>query len=1062
MEVFDKEYAKRLRQTGKHNALFDYCLSFPDDAKALSYLALCYHNGYGTSKNREMAFSYDSKSSELGCADGKAGLALDYLYGYGTLKDEEKGMKLLLEAINEGSVPALRYLGYCYEDGVGVEKDERKAVECYSKAAESGDAIAMRYLGVCYEEGIGVEKNETKTFEWYQKAAEFGDTVAMRSLGVCYEEGAGVEKDETKAFVWFHKAAESGDAVAMRCLGVCYEEGTGVEKDEAKAVEWYCKAAEVKDAKAMCFLGINYEDGIGVEKDEKQAVEWYRKAAESGDTTAMTCLGECYENGTGVEKNGAKAIEWYHKAMDSGDESAEYRIGKMFFDGEAVEKNIQKAVDIFERRHITKKDCLSTYYLARCYLIGEGVALNLKKAFELFNIAANQGHILSNIYLIYLNLRGIGTKKNYKKTNRLISLLENKEEYEDYQDYINLYKGIIYYHGLGRKKDTNKAKELFDKAPGVGTALYSPLCDGDYRKANFLGSIIFNSRNIAVGFLLYPDKVLSKDLLIKAYDNECLSLRGHRVLLQTSTKYRKSKKARKTLFKTLCNDLIMNNDDADLLCSLGRCYFYGYGTKQNYNEAVSLFVKSSALGDSYARVYLAYCYYNGLGVEKNNAKVVEVLGESIENRGDQANVLLGLLTHLGMCGIEKDKKRGVELVKAASSQNSSYNWFVDYLTSSHANSYASFFLEFFFKRLHFSFDPSTKFRYHFSLLAKFLFLLIFRSPNSTSLSKKELFRILLEKDDELKQYQKQARIEIENLTAKMEDIGRDVKIIGQKIDTLILTLQKEITNEKQSFLKIGSDGEEEYQEFVNSVAKKMSNALYQSGNASVDFEEATLKGLFDQYWDTLDVFTRKALVSARVFLANCSSVSYSGLDYSGVCISSCSALEQELKLRFFTGYQEYLKHLFKDDFTKWPTSMKYRQKDGSYIANTNFTIGSLPYIFGSKKRDDKTGKRSETKISSNEKELLEEYIKTILNNPMESIHVFFDGYDSGTCFLDRCEDVRCIYRNTAAHTKTLSLETATACCREVIGGETAAETVGQVQGLIYDLVRLTRLPNNLF
>ena len=104
MEVFDKEYAKKLRQTGSHDMLFDYCLSFPNDAKALSYLALCYHNGYGTSKDREMAFSYDSRSSELGYADGKAGLALDYLYGYGTSKDEEKGMKLLLEAINEGYI----------------------------------------------------------------------------------------------------------------------------------------------------------------------------------------------------------------------------------------------------------------------------------------------------------------------------------------------------------------------------------------------------------------------------------------------------------------------------------------------------------------------------------------------------------------------------------------------------------------------------------------------------------------------------------------------------------------------------------------------------------------------------------------------------------------------------------------------------------------------------------------------------------------------------------------------------------------------------------------------
>ena len=1036
MEVFDKEYAKTLRKTGSFDILFDYCASFRDDAVACSYLAICYYHGYGTPKDPKMVFFYDCKSSELGCADGKAGLAFDYRYGVGISKDEQKCIVLLNEAINEGSVKAQRFLGDCYEKGAGVEKDETKAVEWYYKAAEVNDAKAMRFLGINYENGIGVEKDETKAFEWYNKAAEAGDAVSMRYLGVCYENGEGVEKDEAKAVEWYSKAAEAGDAVSMRYLGMCYEEGAGVEKDETKAVEWYYKAAE------------------------------------SGDAASMICLGECYENGIGVVKSGEQAIVWYKRAMDLGDESAEFRIGKMYFDGEAVEKNIQKAVDIFERGHVTKEDCLSTYYLAICYLKGEGVALNLKEAFKLLNIAANQGNTLAEIYLVYFYLRGIGTKKNYKKANRLIHSLESKEGYEEYQGFLNLYKGLIYYHGLGKKKDINKAKELFDKAPGVGTALYSHLCDGDYHNANFLGSIIFNSKSIAVGFLLYPDKEFSKDLLTKAYENECLSVRGHQALLQISPKYRKSKKARKAFYRMLCNEVIENNDDADLLCSLGRCYFYGYGTKQNYIEAVSRFIKSSEMGNSYSRVYLSYCYYNGLGIEKSNAKAVEVLGESIENRGDQANVLLGLLTYSGMCGIEKDRKKGIELIKANS--NNAYDWSMDYLASTRGDSYIPFLLNSFFKRLHFSFDPSKKFKLVFPLFFRLLFLLIFRSPNSTSLSKKELLRMLLEKDDEFNQYQKQTRIENENLTAKMEnltakmenliakteDIGRDVKKIDKKIDELMLTLQKEITNEKKSFMNMDGEGEEGYQKFVDAVAKKMSDALYRSGNASVDQEEAVLKGFFGNYWDSLDAYTKKALVSARIFLVNSNAISFGSLDYSGVCISACSALEQELKLRFFTGYQEYIKIRFGDDYMKWPESIIYHQPDGTYIPGNNFTIGSLPYIFGSKKRNDKTGKRKKIDISSTEKKLLEEYIKTILNDQRKDIKVFSEGTDSEASFLDRCEDIRCIYRNTAAHTETLSLETATACCREVIGGETAAKTVGQVEGLIYDLVRLTRLPNN--
>lgn len=94
-------------------------------------------------------------------------------------------------------------------------------------------------------------------------------------------------------------------------------------------------------------------------------------------------------------------------------------------------------------------------------------------------------------------------------------------------------------------------------------------------------------------------------------------------------------------------------------------------------------------------------------------------------------------------------------------------------------------------------------------------------------------------------------------------------------------------------------------EFINTTAKEIAGLAYKEGS-SVDFEEAFLKGIFGTYWDGLDGYTRRSLVSARVLLTNCSKASYSGLDFSGVVIACTSALENELKLRFFDGYQQYL------------------------------------------------------------------------------------------------------------------------------------------------------------
>lgn len=51
---------------------------------------------------------------------------------------------------------------------------------------------------------------------------------------------------------------------------------------------------------------------------------------------------------------------------------------------------------------------------------------------------------------------------------------------------------------------------------------------------------------------------------------------------------------------------------------------------------------------------------------------------------------------------------------------------------------------------------------------------------------------------------------------------------------------------------------------------------------------------------------RHSLISAKVFATICRKTSYQVLDYSGIIVSVTSALENEFKLCFFSGYQDYL------------------------------------------------------------------------------------------------------------------------------------------------------------
>lgn len=259
--------------------------------------------------------------------------------------------------------------------------------------------------------------------------------------------------------------------------------------------------------------------------------------------------------------------------------------------------------------------------------------------------------------------------------------------------------------------------------------------------------------------------------------------------------------------------------------------------------------------------------------------------------------------------------------------------------------------------------------------------------------------------------------------------------------------------------------EERYMRFINDVANAVCRRCFQENTRDVDIEEAALKSLFGAYWNELHSYTRKSLISARIFLSECSKASYGDLDFSGVVIACTSALENELKLRFLDGYQEYLRKQYGTDLRRWPKSMKYYdKKEQTFKPEKIFTLGSMPKIFGGKSRlvsNNPNEIRRETKkvLSPTDRSKLEAYFKTILIRKNDGLQVVFDENAEGLSFLDRCEDIRFVYRNPAAHSEVMPRECAEACCQDIIGvtQKDAAQGVGCIQGLIYDLVKLTRI-----
>ena len=69
--------------------------------------------------------------------------------------------------------------------------------------------------------------------------------------------------------------------------------------------------------------------------------------------------------------------------------------------------------------------------------------------------------------------------------------------------------------------------------------------------------------------------------------------------------------------------------------------------------------------------------------------------------------------------------------------------------------------------------------------------------------------------------------------------------------------------------------------------------------------------------------------------------------------------------------------------------------------------------------------------------------------------MFTEQLIGGKSFIQKCESVRTTYRNPAAHTEAVSLADAERCYADIIDPRSAAREIGQIQGLLLELLQKT-------
>ena len=242
-----------------------------------------------------------------------------------------------------------------------------------------------------------------------------------------------------------------------------------------------------------------------------------------------------------------------------------------------------------------------------------------------------------------------------------------------------------------------------------------------------------------------------------------------------------------------------------------------------------------------------------------------------------------------------------------------------------------------------------------------------------------------------------------------ESVSEEIDKLSRKIEDLtnFVTneMQKKIEADRNTFKTTPNFSEDEnlISQFITQVSNYISNIAKQQGGL-IDDQRNFLSERFGTRWSKLDETSRASLVSAAVIWKRCEDIIDDRFDYSGVCISVTSALEFELRKIFFKGFKSYIikkygkpnDETWQETFNTWPelllniTKEKYEEsisenKIVHLTLSDNFTLGTLPYLFG--RRCEDISESQSNKICS----LMNEYLASIVienytSNPVSAFY----------------------------------------------------------------------------
>ena len=294
-------------------------------------------------------------------------------------------------------------------------------------------------------------------------------------------------------------------------------------------------------------------------KEYDKAIELYNKAIENKENEAISIIAMMYLTGYGVSKDIDKGLEYLFLGDKKDDASSISALGDYYYNGKYLNQDLSKAKAYYERAaKLLEPHAIGMLGL---FLYNEE---KYAEAIEYFKSGAFYYDTNSMYYMAKCAYNGLGMDKDYELAFGLFNKLY---EYNDSNSEINKYLADMYFNGYGTSQDFIKAKDLYENL--------------EDNESKFNLALIFKNH------LKEYDKALELFKSIKSVESQF----EQALMLYNGLGVEENKN--EAYFKFYACAM---SKYAYSYPFIGDCYYYGYGVKKDYNEALKWY--ELALGEN--------------------------------------------------------------------------------------------------------------------------------------------------------------------------------------------------------------------------------------------------------------------------------------------------------------------------------------------------------------------------------------------------------------------------------------------------------------------------------